>query len=155
MELSFDLLLNSGKFMLNMSWSHYKKYILWILYIKTWNANSCLGTFPKFWPNRILIVSSHIKSVLPETPTEIANGVSLILVQIRPFGIRSSVKETPQVSNIWRTHMMEEDSTVLNDNSNDAEDTEVQMKTFMMYKIGKSVRASVALSIYVRFQLIV
>ena len=44
--------------------------------------------------------------------------------------------------------MMEEDSTVLNVNISDAEDTEAKMKTFMMYKIGKSVCAFAALTIH-------
>ena len=46
--------------------------------------------------------------------------------------------------------MMEEDSTVMNVNISDAEDTEAKMKTFMMYKIGKSVCAFAALNIHAK-----
>ena len=46
--------------------------------------------------------------------------------------------------------MMEEDITVMNVNLTDTEDTEAKMKTFMMYKIGKSVRVSVALGMRIR-----
>ena len=51
---------------------------------------------------------------------------------------------------------MEEDSTTtaMNVNLTDAEDSEAKMKTFMMYKIGKSVRASVALSMWARILLV-
>ena len=50
--------------------------------------------------------------------------------------------------------MMEEDGTVMNVNISDAEDTEAEMKTFVMYKIGKSVRVSVALNIHAKTLLI-